>query len=508
MINATVTLYRDYIKTYIDKRIFGAFIEHLGRAVYGGIYEPDHPMADDEGFRTDVLSLVQELNVPVIRYPGGNFVSAYNWEDSIGPAEERPGRLDLAWRSIEPNTFGLKEFVHWCRKAGSDVMMAINLGTRGIADAINLIDYCNHPGGTYWSDLRKSHGSTEPFNIKTWCLGNEMDGPWQIGYKSAHDYGKLAAEAGKALKMYDPGLELVACGSSGSEMPTFPQWEATVMEHCYDQVDYISLHMYARKEKNNSQGFLAESVKLENYIHTVKSTVDFIRAKIRSRKTIMLSVDEWNVWYHTLNSDRKIPPWTIGPPLLADVYTLEDALVVGCFLIVLMRNADRVRMACLAQLVNTIAPIMTENKGPAWRQTIFYPFLHASLYGQGRLCESIIESSVYENPDTGDVPFLETVAVFQDENPVHREENPTLTIFCVNRSLDKKMKLTARLRGFENSRVLEHIALSHKNPDAVNTKSNPEKVVPRTINATTIIPGGLESVLPPFSWNVIRVQCT
>lgn len=498
MINARITLYRDLIITSMDERLFGAFIEHLGRAIYGGIYEPGHPIADEDGFRTDVLSLVQELNVPIIRYPGGNFVSAYNWEDSIGPVEKRPKRLDLAWRSVEPNTFGLKEFVSWSRKAGSDVMMAMNLGTRGIEDAVKLVEYCNHPGGTYWSDLRRSHGNPEPYGIKVWCLGNEMDGPWQIGFKTADEYGKLAAEVGKALKLFDPGLELVACGSSGPGMQTFPQWEATVLEHCYEHVDYVSLHIYARKQKNDLATFLAESINLDHYIRTVKSTADFVKAKIRSRKRLMLSVDEWNVWYHSFDADTGIKPWTIGPHLLQDVYTLEDALVVGCFLIVLMRHADRVRIACLAQLVNTIAPIMTENNGPAWRQTIFYPFLHASMYGRGEVLETKIESPVYDNPNFGEVPFLEALAVFkQGENEV--------TLFCVNRSSDQEIALNTRIKGFGDFRLLEHINLSHQNPQAVNSKNTPAFVVPKRIKATHIKDKNIESILSPLSWNVIRL---
>ncbi|MBN2536292.1 MAG: alpha-N-arabinofuranosidase [Spirochaetales bacterium] len=499
MIHANITLYRELVKARIDDRLFGAFIEHLGRAIYGGIYEPGHPSADEDGFRTDVLAMVRELGVPIIRYPGGNFVSALHWEDSIGPVENRPRKPDLAWRSIEPNTFGLNEFLRWSKKAGSDVMMAMNLGTRGIDDAINLVDYCNHPSGTWWSDLRRSHGIPEPYGIKVWCLGNEMDGPWQIGFKTAHDYGKLAAGVGKALKLFDPGLELVACGSSGPGMQTFPEWEATVLELCYEHVDYVSLHTYARKHGNDSPGFLAESVNLDRYIRTVINTADYVQAKVRSKKQLMLSVDEWNVWYHSLDEDTHIKPWSTGPRLLHDIYTLEDALVVGCFLIVLMRHADRVRMACLAQLVNTIAPIMTENNGPAWKQTIFYPFFHASLYGRGEVLTTIIESPVYDNPGLGDVPFLEAVAVF-------KQEEKELTLFCVNRSPDEELVLKAKIKGFGECRFREHIVLSHQDPGAVNSRNTPARVVPGTIKTTRIENNSLESVLPPLSWNVIRLK--
>ena len=244
MLHARCALDREFVRSTVDDRLFGSFIEHLGRAVYGGIYEPGHPESDAEGFRPDVLELVRELRVPIVRYPGGNYVSAFNWEDSVGPAEQRPRRLDLAWRSVEPNAVGLNEFARWAKKAGTEPMIAVNLGTRGIEAARNLVEYCNHPGGSYWSDLRRAHGVPLPHGFKVWCLGNEMDGPWQVGHKTADEYGRLASEVGKALKLFDPKLQLVACGSSNTKIATYPQWEATVLDHCYDTVDFISLHNY------------------------------------------------------------------------------------------------------------------------------------------------------------------------------------------------------------------------------------------------------------------------
>lgn len=244
----------------MDKRIYGSFIEHLGRAVYEGIYQPDSVFADEQGFRKDVLELVRELNVPIVRYPGGNFVSGFHWEDSVGPKEQRPKRVDLAWQVVETNQFGLNEFADWAAKANSEVMMAVNLGTRGIDEAVQLLEYCNMEGGTYLSELRKKHGYEKPHNIKTWCLGNEMDGPWQIGHKTAEEYARLANETAKAMKILDPGIELVACGSSNLWMPTFGDWERTVLEECYDSVDYISMHQYFGNPENNSADFLASSV--------------------------------------------------------------------------------------------------------------------------------------------------------------------------------------------------------------------------------------------------------
>ena len=174
----------------VDKRIYGSFIEHLGRAVYDGLYQPGHELSDEDGFRTDVMAMVKELDVPIIRYPGGNFVSNFLWEDSVGPVEKRPARLDLAWRSLEKNEIGVNEFGKWTEKVNSEMMMAVNLGTRGVADACNLLEYCNFPGGSKYSDMRIAHGSKDPHNIKVWCLGNEMDGPWQLGQKTMEEYGR------------------------------------------------------------------------------------------------------------------------------------------------------------------------------------------------------------------------------------------------------------------------------------------------------------------------------
>ena len=310
MKKAEIIVDRYYLTGEVDKRIFGSFIEPLGRAVYEGIYQENSPFADEQGLRKDVLALVKELRVPIVRYPGGNFVSGYHWEDGVGPKDLRPRRLDPAWTTIETNQFGLNEFMDWAKKAETEPMMAINLGTRGFEDAKNIIEYCNVKKGTYYSDLRRSHGYEEPHNIKLWCLGNEMDGPWQMGHKTADEYGRLAEEAGRIMKMVDPSVELVACGSSGMYMPTFGTWEETVLEHCYEQVDYLSLHTYYDNVENNSRDFLASSVAMDGFISSVLSICDAVQAKKRQKKKINLSFDEWNVWYHSREQDKKVEPWS------------------------------------------------------------------------------------------------------------------------------------------------------------------------------------------------------
>jgi alpha-N-arabinofuranosidase len=488
----------------VDPRLYGSFIEHLGRAVYGGIYEPGHPSADEDGLRGDVLNLVRELNVPVVRYPGGNFVSGYNWEDGIGPRAQRPRRLELAWRVIETNQFGLDEFVTWCRKAGSAPLMAINLGTRGPEEARQIVEYCNYPGGTRLSDLRIANGARQPHAIQTWCLGNEMDGPWQIGGKTAEEYGRIACETAKVMKWVDPTIELVACGSSGRGMPTFAAWESTVLDHTYEHVEYISLHAYYGNRENNTPNFLAKSLDMDQFIRSVAATCDTIKAKKHSRKTVNLSFDEWNVWYHSNDADRDIPPWSIAPHQLEDVYTFEDALLVGCMLVTLLRHADRVKIACLAQLVNVIAPIMTQNGGAAWRQTIYYPFQQASRFGRGEVLDLHIQSPTYADQEFDAVPYLEAVAV---NNP----EFETLTIFAVNRSLEEPLHLSGDARAFEGYRVVEHLLLAHPNLKTANTLESPNTVIPRP-GGDAALAGGVREAptltarLPPASWNVIRLE--
>lgn len=496
---ATMIVDKDFVIGDIDERIYGSFIEHLGRAVYGGIYEPGHPHADDSGFREDVLELINELKVPIVRYPGGNFVSGYNWEDSVGPKSERKRRLELAWRTIETNEFGFNEFVDWAKKANTEVMMAINLGTRGIDAARNILEYSNHPSGSYWSDLRREHGYEQPHAIKTWCLGNEMDGPWQIGHKTAAEYGRLAQESAKVMKWVDPSIELVACGSSNIAMPTFPEWEATVLDHTYEHVEYLSMHQYYGNRDDDTPTFLARSLEMDDFIRTLIATCDYVKAKKRSKKKMLLSFDEWNVWFHSNEADSKMDPWSIAPPQLEDVYNHEDALLVGCMLISMLKHADRVKMACLAQLVNVIAPIMTSNNGGAWRQTIFYPYMHTSVYGRGKALVPLIHSPKYDSKEITDVPYLESVAV-------HNEELGEVTIFAVNRHLESELLLEVDLRSFGTCTLIGHTVMESDDLKAVNTEQQPDRVKPHNSGSAVVDGAKVTASLAKASWNVIRLK--
>ncbi|KHJ56323.1 alpha-N-arabinofuranosidase [Aureimonas sp. OT7] len=492
----------DFVVSRIDDRLYGAFLEHLGRAIYEGIYEPDHPTADANGMRGDVAELVRKLNCPVVRYPGGNFVSAYNWEDGIGPREERPVRLDLAWHTAESNAVGIHEFADWCATVGTEMMLAVNLGSRGVDEARNFLEYCNHPGGTYWSDLRIRNGRAEPWNVKMWCLGNEMDGPWQVGHKNADEYGRLAANTARAMRMFDSSLELIVCGSSHSDMPTFPDWERIVLEHTYDHVDYVSLHMYFRNPESDTANYLALSEKLDRYIETVASTIRQVKHKKRSKRDVRICFDEWNVWYHSMQQDRAIREgrhgWPHAPALLEDIYNFEDVLMVGLVINTFIRRSDVVRIACIAQLVNVIAPIMTEKGGPAWAQTIYYPYYFASVYGRGVALQMPVRSPSYESAHAAETPYVDVAGV-------HDEDGGTLTFFIVNRNPDEAIDITIDLQGFTGREIIDHQVMTHPDLRAVNTAGKPMEVAPRKETGARLGADGLSLPLPSYSYQMVRI---
>lgn len=497
------TIHRDFAISRIDDRLYSAFIEHMGRAIYSGIYEPGHPTANAHGFRKDVLELVRGLGIPAIRYPGGNFVSAYKWEDGIGPKEDRPVRLDLAWRSRESNQVGINEFAVWAKDAGIDMMLALNLGTRGIEEARNFVEYCNHPSGTYWSDLRRSHGVDQPYGVTMWCLGNEMDGPWQIGHMEAKEYGRLADETSKAVKAFGNGIETIVCGSSNDEMPTYPEWERKVLEECYETVDYISLHKYFGNSRHNSLNFFAKVEETGRYIQAIAGVIDYVKAKKRARNDVHICFDEWNVWYHNREQDSKnwkSWDWPEAPALLEEDYNLEDALFVGCLLNEFIRRSDRVKIACIAQLVNVIAPIRAERGGPAWATSIYYPYQFASLHGRGTALNVAVDGPRYDEEAAQDVNYLDLAAVL---NPAGRE----ITLFAVNRSPDHAMELDLSLQGFGNMRLLDHqiIGGDGTDPRAANTSKQPDRIKPRKGDKLAVADGAVTGELPAFSYHLIRL---
>ncbi len=495
---AKFTIDKNYTISNIDNRLYGSFIEHMGRAVYTGIYEPGHSDADSQGFRRDVIKAIKQLNVPIVRYPGGNFVSGYDWTDGIGPVNERPKRLDLAWFSEETNEIGIDEFVDWCKKADTEAMAAVNLGTGSPKEAGNMVEYCNHKGGTYWSDLRIKNGHKDPHNIKLWCLGNEMDGSWQICQMNSDDYGKKAKEAAKIMKWVDPEIELVACGSSGAEIPTFPEWDRKVLEHTYEHVDYISLHRYYELKESESD-FLASHVDMDMFIKTIVSTADYVKAFKRSKKTMNLSFDEWNVWYIE-NGIEPHERWKNAPVLCEDEYHLLDALVLGGLLCSLVNNSDRVKIACLAQLVNTISPIQTKKDGGLLKKTTFFPFEQVSNYGRGKVLQPIISSPKIGTDSYVEIPALKSAVTYN-------EEDSTVSVFVLNQDTKNTIETEFDLRSFGDTEVIEHVVLSGEDMYAKNTFENPDNVVPEKQKVPIGDNGIFTASIKNLSWNMIRFKC-
>ena len=482
----------------VSAGLFGSFVEHMGRCVYGGIFEPAHPAADAHGFRSDVLQLVRELGVTLVRYPGGNFASGYRWEDGVGPVEERPVRLDLAWHSRETNAFGLGEFMQWVRAAGVEPMLTLNLGTRGMPEALELLEYANHPAGTALADRRRHDGHAEPYGIRRWCLGNELDGPWQLGHKTAAEYGRSAAETARAMRQFDPRLQLVVAGSSGASMPTFGEWERTVLADTWELVDEISLHAYY-EEEDDLGSFLASGVALDRYIEEVASIADEVVSRTGGSRSIRLAVDEWNVWYLRRHQERFHPlDWPVAPRICEDAYTVADAVVVGSLLIALLRHADRVSTACLAQLVNVIAPIKTEPLGPAWREATFHPFALTAAHRRGSAVPVRLDAPTMATRRHGEVPVIDAVAVLA-------EDQSALSIFVVNRHPAEPTMLDVDVGPSQGWTAEDAVVLADSDLHATNTREHPDRVQPVQLTSVTFADARLRLDLPPVSWAHVRL---
>ena len=486
---------RNYTVASIGKRLYSTFVEHLGRCVYEGIYEPGHPTADGDGFREDVRALVREMNFGALRYPGGNFVSGYNWLDGIGPREKRPKRLDYAWFSVEPNEIGIDEFCDYAKSVGSEVMYAVNMGTGTPQEAGHVVEYANFPGGTHYSDLRIRNGHRDPHGIKLWCVGNEMDGPWQTCHLDARDYGKKALETAKIMKWVDPSIELAVCGSASSTLPTYPEWDRVVLEYVYDKVDYISLHRYY-ENTGNELDFLASFHEMDGFIHTVAATADYVKAFRRSKKTMMLSFDEWNIWYQARTSLKQ---WEFAPHILEDNYSLLDALALGGLLCTLINNSDRVRIACLAQMVNVIAPIFTEKGGRAIRQTTFFPFSMAANNCLGTVLRAVGKTPSLQSAAYGEVSAVPNAAVWNEEK---REIN----VICANISGERQC-LEFDMRSFGKATLTEHRFLSG-DLSATNTPEFPDRVKPASAKCDGTASGIRELTLGPKSFNLLKFALT
>jgi alpha-L-arabinofuranosidase len=488
------------VVSLIDRNLFGSFLEHLGRAIYEGIYDPGSKLSDSNGYRRDVMDEIRKLQVPIIRYPGGNFVSGYNWLDGVGPKQNRPQVLDRAWNSMNSNAFGTDEFLSWCKLVGTEPLMGLNLGTGTPEQAADLVEYCNLEQGTKWSDLRRKNGVAAPYKVEKWCLGNEMDGPWQIGHMTANEYGLKAADAARQMRYVDRSLKLIVCGSSGPGMPTYLEWDRQVLEQCYEYADAISLHRYFdndRETGGDSTKFLAWNLSMDQQIEDIAAVCDVVRGRLRSPKKLWLSFDEWNVWYRARTGAAVDGNRGRAPHLLEEVYNLEDALLVGGMLNTLIRRSDRVKVACLAQLINVIAPIMTNSTG-LLKQTIYYPYSWALESARGSALELLVETPSYEAQGIGTAGYVDAAGTLNAADGKG-------TLFLLNRDLAKTREIEVNWE--DNSpRIVDSLVLTGKDLKATNTFDAPTRVVPETLAKPTAASGKTRFELPPASYAIIKWQ--
>ncbi len=493
--SARIAIDEERVIGRISPLLFGGFIEHMGRCVYRGIFDPGSALADEHGLRTDVVAALRELNPRIIRYPGGNFLSGYHWRDGVGPVAQRPRRRELAWQSIETNHFGTHEFITLCRMLGAEPMLGVNLGTGTIEEAGAYVEYCNAPAGTLEADRRVANGAPEPFGVRYWCLGNEMDGPWQIGHMDATAYAIKAREAAKLMKWHDPSIRLTLCGSSSSHMPTYPEWDRIALEICWEYVDYLSLHFYAGNRDDDTDSYLALARQFEDHLDALAGTLRYVKAKLRSRHDVYLSWDEWNVWYKDQTMQGG---WQEAPHLIEEVYNLEDALVVAQWLNVFLRRCDVLKMACLAQLVNVIAPILTRPDG-ILRQSIFYPFALFSRYASGDSLDLLVQAPTYATRMFGEQPLIDAAASYDAGQGKG-------AIFIVHRGRTEPLTLDLEWQGRAPYRVASIYQVSGSDPKAANTFDTPDVIGIRPLPGVPVVDGRSRLQVPPLSLTVAVVE--
>jgi alpha-N-arabinofuranosidase len=473
----------------VDPRVFGGFLEHMGRSIYEGVYQPGSKHADEHGCRTDVLGALKALDFSVVRYPGGNFVSGYHWQDGVGPLEQRPTVRELAWRTIEPNQFGTDEFLGLAERLGWSAMMAVNLGTGTPEEACDWLEYCNAPAGTKFADMRIANGREEPWAVPLWCLGNEMDGPWQLGHVPASQYAIRAQQTAKLMRDMDPSVELVLCGSSTTFAQTYMDWDREVLEYVGDLVQYLSVHRYVDNRADDTPDFLAVTNAIDRQIEEADAVCRFVSAKRRSSQRPYICFDEWNVWYKTFNAEGMNPPGGFPRPLIQEVYNLEDALVVAGFLNSFIRHADSVKIANIAQMVNVIAPILTRGD-EMLIQSIYHVF---AMYGKRRAGTSLrtrVDGPRYSGRTNGEVATIDSSAILDGDR---------LHVFATNRSLTEEAPLSIDVAGVGSLRLESAELLTGQDAKSANSFENPGVIGPVSFGDVNTSKENAHLALPPLS---------
>ena len=488
---ARIKIDTDRVISDIDPKIYGNFVEHLGRCVDGGVFEEKSKLSDPDGFRKDVFKGAKDLNIGLLRWPGGNFSSNYHWKDGIGPRDQRPPRLEMAWGTIESNRFGTHEFLKYAEELGTEPYICANLGTGSWEEAQQWVEYCNSAEDTAMTRLRKQNGRQNPFKVTYWGLGNEMDGPWQMGHRSAEDYGKFALEAAKLMKWTDPRVKLIAAGSSnygaGSD---WTGWNRTVLEYLKHHADYLSLHLYVKNPDNDFGEFMASSLELDDRTKTAEGTIRHALSGEPANRKIYIAWDEWNVWY------RARGPKERGRRILEERYNLEDALVVATLLNSFLNHSHIVKIANMAQLVNVIAPMFTSDEG-MFLQTIYYPLQLFANNSKGKALDLYVDSPAYVSKKFGDVRYLDTSAAY---------DNGVLILNVVNRSKDQTITADIESEAGEFSGA---VAISEVNGPDIKSENDFGVTKVKTTQRTAGAQGRkFTQSFAPHSYTMLKVKLT
>ena len=524
---AKITVHPQFEIGEISKKMYSAFLEPIGTMVNGTMFNPKHPTADEQGFRTDVINALKDTGLPAVRLPGGNFVSAWQWKDSIGPMNQRKVHLDPAWHQYILNDVGHDEYLQWAEKINAESLYTINIGTqRNIQDAMDIVEYTNFAGGSYWSELRKKNGHENPYGVKTWYLGNEMDGPWQLGSwsKDPKGYGVLCNETSKAMKWIDETIETGVCGSSAPFMEGFPEWDQDVLDQCYDTVDYLSVHHYHSAKPGDIKALLGGSLYYEDFINTEAAMIDYVQSKHRSPKKVMISFDEYGGMvrpyaelhpgygrYNMARSHYRFDPER--KYVLHDPDNMPDRAFPGgdmlhmlsmtSIQLAMLRHADRVKITCMT---GGLGALCSSNHDHVWKSASHYAFMQMLTYARGTSMQTAVESETYDMPgyaidDTSQYTGKEGVN-FIDAASAWDKENDRLTIFVINRSEEDEYPLNLDIKGFAEYKTVSHMEITGKDLEEKSSYENPDLFAPVFNKETKLADGLCEAHVKPLSWNV------